>query len=258
MNGLQIFKNDEFGEIRVIEKDGEPWFVGKDVADILGYSNTKDAISSHVDEEDKTIIQKSENTTFEIPNRGLTIINESGLYSLILLSKMPTAKNFKRWVTSDILPSIRKHGVYMTDNVMNQILNNPDFGIKLLTELKAEREERLKLQKEVKYKTEVIKGITDDIDLYTKRNVLNRVVRYKKANFQERWSELYRVFRETYSVDLKARCEGYNLKQIKKKDQLSVVKYAEKFGFLDDLYKVALKLYETDIREILDQLKKIA
>nr|DAV21236.1 MAG TPA: repressor domain protein [Caudoviricetes sp.] len=114
MSELQIFKNEEFGEIRTVEISGEPWFVGKDVAEALGYSNTKDAISSHVDDEDKQIFQKSENTTFEIPNRGMAIINESGLYSLILSSKLPNAKAFKKWVTSEVLPSIRKHGGYIS------------------------------------------------------------------------------------------------------------------------------------------------
>jgi len=113
-------------------------------------------------------------------------------------------------------------------------------------------------QREIEHKTEVIKGVTDDIDIYTKRNVLNKVVRYKGANFAERWNELYDRFREVYSVDLKARCEGYNLKQNKKKDQLSTIKYAEKFGHIDNLYKIALKLYETDINEILKHLQKIA
>jgi len=113
-------------------------------------------------------------------------------------------------------------------------------------------------QREIEHKTEVIKGVTDDVDIYTKRNVLNKVVRYKNANFAERWNELYERYREVYSVDLKARCEGYNLKQQKKKDQLSVIKYAEKFGHTDNLYKIALKLYETDIKEILQHLQKIA
>lgn len=114
------------------------------------------------------------------------------------------------------------------------------------------------LRQEVNHKTEVIKGITDDIDLYTKRNVLNRVVRHRGASFQERWKELYKAFTEAYGINLKARCEGYNLKQFKKKDKLSVVKYAEKFGYLDDLYAVAVKLYETEINEILDKIRKIA
>lgn len=148
MNDIQIFNNPEFGKIRLIEREGEPWFVGKEVAEILGYVNTKDAISSHVDEEDRGIIQRSENTTFEIPNRGLTVINESGLYSLILSSKLPKAKQFKHWVTSDVLPAIHKHGAYMTDQTIHKAITDPDFLIQLATELKKEREEKAKaLQK---------------------------------------------------------------------------------------------------------------
>jgi Rha family phage regulatory protein len=133
---------------------------------------------------------------------------------------------------------------------------------KFLYQLAGQLEEKEKLiaeqKREIEHKTEVIKGATDDIDIYTKRNVLNKVVGYKGANFAERWNELYDRFREVYSIDLKARCEGYNLKQKKKKDQLSTIKYAEKFGYIDDLYKIALKLYETDINEILKHLQKIA
>ena len=113
---VTVFKNlvhPEFGELRTIDIDGEPWFVGKDVAAALGYSNTKDAIATHVASEDKKLIQRSEITTLEIPNRGMTIINESGLYSLILSSKLPSAKEFKHWVTSEVLPSIRKNGAYI-------------------------------------------------------------------------------------------------------------------------------------------------
>ena len=93
--------------------DDEPWFVGKDVAEALGYSDTKSALADHVDDDDKQIIQKGQIATLEIPNRGLTIINESGLYGLILSSKLPTAKQFKRWVTNEVLPSIRKNGGYI-------------------------------------------------------------------------------------------------------------------------------------------------
>ncbi|WP_363174722.1 Bro-N domain-containing protein [uncultured Pseudoramibacter sp.] len=99
-----------FGQVRAVEIDGAPWFVGKDVAKALGYSNTKDAIKSHVDEEDKKFLSPQNRELGNIPNRGLQIINESGLYSLILSSKLPTAKKFKHWVTSEILPSIRQHG----------------------------------------------------------------------------------------------------------------------------------------------------
>ncbi|HGS9775869.1 TPA: Bro-N domain-containing protein [Clostridioides difficile] len=109
-NNLQIFKNNDFGEIRVIELNGEPWFVGKDVAETLGYKDTSDALKRHVDDEDKGV--------GEIPtpggNQNMKIINESGLYSLILSSKLSTAKKFKHWVTRDVLPSIRKTGTYST------------------------------------------------------------------------------------------------------------------------------------------------
>ena len=93
-------------DVRAVTINGEPYFVGKDVADILGYSNSKDALKKHVDDDDKQIIQRSQNATLDIPNRGLTIINESGLYSLILSSKLPQAKEFKHWVTSEVLPTI--------------------------------------------------------------------------------------------------------------------------------------------------------
>lgn len=108
-NKMQIFNNNAFGELRTVEKDGQIWFVGKDVAEILGYQNGSRDINRHVDEDDR---QNYQNGTFE-SNRGLTIINESGLYSLILSSKLPKAKEFKHWVTADVLPSIRKTGSYM-------------------------------------------------------------------------------------------------------------------------------------------------
>lgn len=128
MKDLMIFNNDEFGEIRTVTINNEPWFVGKDVATALGYKNTKDALISHVDKEDRRIIQRSEIATIEnhipkeafpvnfisaeIPPRGLTAINESGLYALIFGSKLSNAKKFKHWVTSEVLPSLRKTGSY--------------------------------------------------------------------------------------------------------------------------------------------------
>lgn len=114
MRKLQIFKNQEFGDIRTVAIGNEPWFVGFDVAGALGYKNQSDALAKHVSDEDKRVIQKSQITTFEyIPNRGLTFVNESGLYALIFGSKLESAKRFKNWVTSEVLPAIRKHGGYI-------------------------------------------------------------------------------------------------------------------------------------------------
>lgn len=142
MNDIQVFNNPEFGEIRTVEIGNEPWFVGKDVADILGYSNPRDAISKHVDDEDKGVA----NCDTLGGRQTLSIINESGLYSLVLSSKLPTAKKFKRWVTSEVLPSIRKHGAYMTPETLEKMVLTPDFGIRLLTELKAEQDKRKALE----------------------------------------------------------------------------------------------------------------
>lgn len=109
MNELKIFENPAFGKVRIIQQNGEPWFIGKDVAEILGYSNTPKAIRDHVDDEDKL----AERIVLSGQNREVAIINESGLYSLILSSKMPKAKEFKRWVTAEVLPAIRKTGGYI-------------------------------------------------------------------------------------------------------------------------------------------------
>lgn len=114
MNELQVFNSEEFGDIRTMNIDGQPWFVGFDVADALGYKNQSDAIMKHVAEEDRRLIQKSQITTLaDVPNRGFTFINESGLYALIFGSKLESAQRFKKWVTSEVLPSIRKHGGYI-------------------------------------------------------------------------------------------------------------------------------------------------
>ncbi|MCG9804874.1 Bro-N domain-containing protein, partial [Staphylococcus argenteus] len=148
MQALQTFNFEEL-PVRTLTVDNEPYFVGKDVAEILGYSNTRDALSKHVDEDDKEILT-SRNTTLEnLPNRGLTAVNESGLYSLIFSSKLESAKRFKRWVTSDVLPAIRKHGIYATDNVIEQTLKDPDYIITVLTEYKKEKEQNLLLQQQV-------------------------------------------------------------------------------------------------------------
>lgn len=140
MSELQIFKNAEFGSVRSVTVNGEPYFVAKDVTGILGYSNSRKAIADHVDEEDKGVTKcDTLGGTQE-----LTIINESGLYSLILSSKMPSAKRFKRWVTSEVLPAIRRHGLYAVDDM----LNNPDALIAALVAFKAERQQRMALEAE--------------------------------------------------------------------------------------------------------------
>ena len=144
-NEIVLFRHEEFGEIRTLTVNGEPWFVGKDVAKVLGYAKTRNAIANHIDSDDKK----------DAPIQGvlggtqtMTIINESGLYSLILSSRLPSAKKFKRWVTAEVLPSLRKHGAYFTAETLHKTMSNPRELAKLLNDLADEQEKRQKLEEE--------------------------------------------------------------------------------------------------------------
>ncbi len=141
-NLMKTFESQEFGKVRVVEISGEPWMVGKDIAKALGYSNSRDAISKHVDDDDKGVA-KCDTLGGK---QDLQVINESGMYSLVLGSKLPGARRFKRWITSEVLPSIRKHGAYMTPEKIEEVLLNPDVIIRLATELKEERQKVLELK----------------------------------------------------------------------------------------------------------------
>ena len=149
MNELKVSHNSEFGTLRGVEIDGESWLVGKDVAERLGYSNASKAVMVHVDYEDKKfeMLPVSDSQIGNLVKTAL--INESGLYSLVLGSKLPNAKKFKRWVTSEVLPAIRKHGGYLTAEKVEEALLNPDVLIRLATELKDERETRRALESKV-------------------------------------------------------------------------------------------------------------
>lgn len=169
MNDLQIFNNEEFGQIRTVTIDNEPWFVGKDVAEALGYSEPRSAVSKKVDDADKGVAE------METPSgkQNMTIINESGLYALIFGSKLDSAKRFKHWVTSEVLPSIRKHGMYAVD----ELVNNPELLIKVATELKEEREKNRELENTVHEMNKTIGELTPkanyvDIILKSKSTVL--------------------------------------------------------------------------------------
>lgn len=140
----EIF-NFQGQQVRTVTINGEPYFVGKDVADVLGYNDTNQAVRKHVDDEDKLTRQFDGSGQ----KRNMTIINESGLYALILGSKLPQAKEFKRWVTSEVLPTIRKHGAYLTDSKIEEVLLSPDTIINLATQLKNERAEKEQLKIEL-------------------------------------------------------------------------------------------------------------
>jgi prophage antirepressor-like protein len=143
-NTVQTFENQEFGNIRAVEINDEPWFVGKDVAIALGYSNTRDALARHVDDEDKGV------ANCDTPGgaQKLTVISESGLYSLVMSSKLEGAKRFKRWVTSEVLPSIRKHGAYITPSKLSELLSRPESITEMLSALLEEQKKNIKLSEQ--------------------------------------------------------------------------------------------------------------
>ncbi|WP_270486425.1 BRO family protein [Blautia massiliensis (ex Durand et al. 2017)] len=184
MKEMEVFKNAELGLVRVVMVYEEPYFVGKDVAEILGYSNASKALADHVDDDDKL----NNESLSSLGQRGGWIINESGLYSLIFCSKLPSAKRFKKWITSEVLPSIHKHGLYATDQVIDNILNNPDFGIELLTRLKEERVARVEAERKNAIlmhvnKTYTVTEIAKELGLRSATQ-LNRILAEKKIQYQ--------------------------------------------------------------------------
>lgn len=159
MNELKIFESPDFGKVRTMEINGEPYFVGKDVAEILGYAKPENALTTHVDKDD-TLKQGVTDSLGRTQNT--TLINESGLYSLILSSKLPKAKEFKRWVTSDVLPSIRRHGLYATD----ELIANPDIAIAAFQALKEEREKSRQLMDTVAVQNQQIAELQPKASYY--------------------------------------------------------------------------------------------
>lgn len=208
MQTVQLFKSADFGEIRTLIMDNEPWFVGRDVAEILGYSNSRDALAKRVDEEDKGVAKCDTLGGMQ----DLTIINESGLYSLILSSKLPNAKKFKHWVTSEVLPSIRKNGIYATENIINQILENPDLGIEMFTKLKEERAARAKAEQKVTILQNENDLLTQEALEWADRPLINALVRaygHGIDDFPQGWRDFKKELLYRYGININARITNH-------------------------------------------------
>ena len=161
-NELKVFQNEQFGQVRAMVIDGNPWFVAADVCKALDINNPRQAVS-YLDDDEKNTVTINDG----IPgNPNKTIISEAGLYSLILRSRKPEAKAFKRWVTHEVLPSIRKHGMYATDETLDKMIGDPDFAIKLFTTLKEEREKNKKLQATVETQAKKIEADKPKVRYY--------------------------------------------------------------------------------------------
>lgn len=184
MNEIQIFKNESFGEVRVAGTSEEPLFCAKDVAIALGYSDTSDAISRHCKSGEKVFCPHANG----VGGTNMIYIPEKDVYRLIMRSNLPNAEQFQDWVCDEVLPSIRKHGIYATENVIDQILNNPDFGIELLTKLKEEREARVEAEKKNAIlmhvnKTYTATEIAKELGLKSAVE-LNKMLESKKVQFK--------------------------------------------------------------------------
>ena len=171
-NKIQIFENKEFGKLRTVEINKEPWFVGKDVVGALGYTDINHTIADHVDSDDKVNSKTQGYFDPEFGQRGTWLINESGVYSLILSSKLPKAKQFKHWVTSDVLPTIRKNGMYMNQSVAQQVIDNPTEFLARAVLLANDQIEKLKLENsKLKPKAEFYDTVASTEDLMSMGDV---------------------------------------------------------------------------------------
>lgn len=260
MNNIEIFRNEQFGEVRVMIIDNEPWFVGKDIAGVLGYSDANKAISTHVDEEDKL----NDKTASSLGQRGGWLINESGLYSLILSSKMPKAKSFKRWVTSEVLPQIRKTGGYIPisenetdEEFLARALIVAQNTLKKKEEIIKSQQKQLEIKdEEIEYKENVIIGLVDDIDLATKRQRINQIVRrgcvHDTKKLSDRWELLYSEFSKKYHVNLKMRFLKYKDEyKPRLKNKLDLID--KEMNMIPQLYEVTCKLFENDFMKLMKE-----
>lgn len=260
---VKVFKNPvhpEFGNLRTIEIDGEPWFVGKDVAAALGYTKERNALDKHVDKDDalKRGVTDSMGRT-----QQMTIINESGLYSLILSSKLPSAKEFKHWVTSEVLPSIRKNGAYIRNQENMTPAEIVARGLIAAQKIIEEREKEIvhlnnrcgRLTQTIAEKQDVINAISRNVPAPTKRMMLNRVMRRRSPELaQSRWSYLYARFDEIYHKNVKIRMKNYNAEPGHRKCS-SILDFIDNvLNMLDELYDLAVKLFESDFTQLMQEM----
>ena len=258
-----VFKNlvhPEFGELRTVEINGEPWFVGKDVAEALGYNEPHKAIQRHVDKDDGMKRPVTDSTGRK---QETWLINESGLYSLILSSKLPSAKEFKHWVTSEVLPSIRKNGAYIRNQENMTPAEIVARGLIAAQNIINEKEKEIAilngrcglLTQAVDDKQDIINAISRNVPAPTKRMMLNRVMRRRSPELaQSRWSYLYARFDEIYHKNVKIRMKNYNAEPGHRKCY-SILDFIEKvLNMLDELYDLAVKLFESDFTQLMQEM----
>ena len=260
----QIFKNPEFGSIRVVEENGKYLFCGADAARALGYARPNEAISKHC----KGTLKRRTPTTGGI--QEMLFIPEGDLYRLIVHSKLPSAEQFEQWVFDEVLPSIRKTGGYVDENRSDLFLDTylpfADDTTRTLFKstldvinsqnemIRQKNQEISEKTEQIDYQTNVIHGLTKDIPTADMRHILNRILRNNHGKFERRWMVLYREFDNIYKFDTRARYENYMIsgKKPKVKNRLD---YIDKvLNMLPQLFDVATKLFESDVNELVQQM----
>lgn len=254
-NGIEVFENPIFGQIRMVMVDDEPMFCLIDVCRALEIKNATD-VAKRLDED--------ELTRLNLGGRAgeSNFITESGLYAVIVRSDKPNARKFRKWVTSDVLPTIRKTGGYVNNDELfiSTYLPYADENTKLIFSqtLKTVREqnETIKRQKkEIIHKEDVIIGLVDDIDLATKRQRITQIVRFgADGKYQERYSLLYGEFERKYHCNLKSRMEGCALKP-KVRNKMDYID--REMGMIPQLYEIACKLFENDVEKLKSEWESV-
>lgn len=280
MNNVILFENKDFGKVRtLINNNGEVYFVAKDIAEILGYTKL-DAMYRRLDSEEMIKINPQSIEIAGFPHevgiqlepnpnvKILTMINESGLYSSVLGSKLPSAMRFQKWVTKEVLPSIRKTGSYIVDNkeaekqAVSKVLAKADtdmlemFQALLTRQIATSKQlevisiENKRLEGEVIYKEDVIIGLVEDISLAEKRQRLNQIMKYGfkgGLEMRNKWGLLYSEFEKKYHIDLSRRMNSDKALAIKPKFKNKVDYIEREMEMIPQLYEIACKLFENDI-----------
>ena len=255
MNHIQIFQNEQFGKVRVtMNESGEPLFCLTDVCKAVGLTNTS-SVKARLDKVDVQLVDLhalKQNEGTIIGNSTANFITESGFYDVLLYSDAPQVKPFRKWVTNDVLPSIRKHGAYLTEQTLEKALLSPDYLIRLATQIKEERQKRIeaeeankKLSEANTYQTRVIEGLTKQIPLAEMRQRIVQIVQKGgPQTVQANWRLLYQEFDKKYHKNLTARMNngGY-------KNKLDVI---ENLDMMPQLYDLSCRLFESECEELIE------
>lgn len=265
---LQIFKNQEFGEVRWVKHEGKDCAVAIDVAKALGYKDPNSAITRHCKGAVKHLVGvvtgTKANGEESIQNILMNVIPEGDIYRLAAKSELPGAERFEKWIFDEVLPTIRRTGGYVSsedlfiDTYLPYVDENTKAMFKTnLSMIRKQSEIIAAKEKELEHKEDVIVGLVDEVTLAEKRQVLNRVVKLRGANYRERWRELYRQFEMKYHTDLDSRLESYN--RVNKPKLKNKVDYIDKvMSKVPELYDIACKLYESDVKELARNLYSLS